>query len=401
MNLSAVYNYIASQLRTSVSLYSEDKELQHRYCRRIDLHDSLPSDLSIKEFLFETCNPSSPTLSTINNEVTYALVQGPQDFYLIGPVYTDPSAGIKHCLNDISYSDEFLSSLTYCSISFLLTNILLLHNLINDPELSLLDCYNLNCKSDCYEDQVQRDTSSLIFDNRETNQKHKPYDQELRQMASIEDGDTDRLKASWNEDYSGYLGISSKDPIRNGKNLAISVIVLTSRAAIRGGLLPETAYSLCDSYMMQIEELTDMGKLEPLVKNAEYTFTQMVKETKEARRAVNSHDTIPIIENCKNYVFSHLHSKLTVQEIAENLSIHPNYLTSLFRKQEGVSLYQYILKQKINLTKNLLTYSPYSYIDIANYLGFTSQSHLGKHFKELTGYTLKEYRNLYGKRNYF
>lgn len=47
--------------------------------------------------------------------------------------------------------------------------------------------------------------------------------------------------------------------------------------------------------------------------------------------------------------------------------------------------------------KYLLAYSPYSYIEIATYLGFSSQSHLGKVFKKYTGMTLRQYRGKYGQ----
>ena len=60
----------------------------------------------------------------------------------------------------------------------------------------------------------------------------------------------------------------------------------------------------------------------------------------------------------------------------------------------------HILREKIGLAKNMLTYSGYSYIEIAAYLGFSSQSHLGKQFKKLTGFTLSEYRNTYGVRQF-
>lgn len=65
----------------------------------------------------------------------------------------------------------------------------------------------------------------------------------------------------------------------------------------------------------------------------------------------------------------------------------------------GISLSRYILREKIERAKNLLTYSEYSYIEIATYLGFSSQSHLGAQFKKITGFTLLQYRNTYGVNN--
>lgn len=82
------------------------------------------------------------------------------------------------------------------------------------------------------------------------------------------------------------------------------------------------------------------------------------------------------------------------------MGMNPGYLSELFHKCEGMSIKNFILREKIGLAKNMLTYSGYSYIEIAAYLGFSSQSHLGKQFKKLTGFTLSEYRNTYGVRQF-
>ena len=52
----------------------------------------------------------------------------------------------------------------------------------------------------------------------------------------------------------------------------------------------------------------------------------------------------------------------------------------------------------IRLAKNMLIYSRYSYSDIASYLGFSSQSHLGTRFKKAIGLTLRQYREQYGQK---
>ena len=61
---------------------------------------------------------------------------------------------------------------------------------------------------------------------------------------------------------------------------------------------------------------------------------------------------------------------------------------------------EFIIREKIKLTQNLLIYSHYSYIEIATYLGFASQSHLGRHFKRITGKTLHQYREEYGVKGF-
>lgn len=93
-----------------------------------------------------------------------------------------------------------------------------------------------------------------------------------------------------------------------------------------------------------------------------------------------------------------MHDRITVEDLALEADCNPNYLSQLFKQCEGVSISHYILQEKINRAKNLLIYSDYSYIEIATYLGFSSQSHLGTQFKKYTGYTLRQFREIYGRK---
>ena len=71
------------------------------------------------------------------------------------------------------------------------------------------------------------------------------------------------------------------------------------------------------------------------------------------------------------------------------------YLSRLFKKETGVSVSAYIRSQKIDMAKNLLRFSDYSMIDIANRLSFSSQSHFIQQFREVVGMTPKKYRDEY------
>lgn len=103
---------------------------------------------------------------------------------------------------------------------------------------------------------------------------------------------------------------------------------------------------------------------------------------------------------CKDYIFSHLHERIHTSDIAKALYLNANYLSGLFKKEEGITISAYILREKVKLAKTMLMYSRYSNIEIAGYLGFCSQSHLGAQFKKETGMTLHQYREQYGKREF-
>ena len=89
-----------------------------------------------------------------------------------------------------------------------------------------------------------------------------------------------------------------------------------------------------------------------------------------------------------------------MREIARAIGLEENYLSSLFKQCEGETLTSYIMRQKIKLAKNMLMYSAYSYIQIASYLGFASQSHFGQTFKKLTDMTPKAFREAYAREDF-
>ena len=98
-----------------------------------------------------------------------------------------------------------------------------------------------------------------------------------------------------------------------------------------------------------------------------------------------------------DYIRKHRNIKLTVQEIADKLHINRSYLSSLFKKETGRGISDYIREEKIKAAANMLKFSEYSYGDIAEYFGFASQSHFIKCFREQTGLSPKEYRKKYAR----
>lgn len=254
-----------------------------------------------------------------------------------------------------------------------------------------------NCIQPGILEDISRNYTDYIFEKHESGKTHNPYDQELREFTSIENGDILALQKSLSEDYPGEIGTLAQNSLRQMKNRGIVVIALASRAAIRGGILPEISYSLSDSYIQKIETCSDVNSVKYLFHAAEYQYTQLVAELKTRQKACTAKSNIHI-ENCKTYIYSHLHEKIRIKEIASELNINANYLSELFHNCEGITITEYIHKEKIQMTKNLLIYSHYTYSEIAAYLGYSSQSHLGKAFKQHTGMTMCQYRTKFGVR---
>ncbi len=236
--------------------------------------------------------------------------------------------------------------------------------------------------------------SSYIFTEQETETSHNPYSQARREQESIRSGNIEELKRCWGEKYHGKIGSLADNPLRNVKNLAVAVITLSSRSAIEGGLNAEEVFSMTDFFIRRTERLSDPEAVVAAIHSAQLFFAEKVSSNKQPQ----SYN--PTINKAKDYIFHHLHSKISTDEIAQYAGIHPNYLSALFHRVEGKTLTQYILDEKLAMCENMLKYSQYSIQEISAYFAFCSQSHFTSLFKKRTGLTPRQYRNIYGKENF-
>lgn len=400
MNYRYLMQHISYHLHTFVKQYEKNGQFTSAFCGQVDFSDAFSENKNLKEFLSCPVSFLFPFLFSVNQYHVYAFVPTPKFDFLIGPVRFSQTVHLKYEISKKEGTLSELSSLPLCDFSTLIQDILLIYNLCTEEVLTENDLYALSCTDFQIEEHAEKYFSELVFQNREQGKTHNPYDQEIREFSSIEHGDLEQLKRSLEEDYTGEIGTLAKDPLRHTKNLAIVLITLASRAAIRGGVLSELSFSLSDTYIQQVEECNDIPALIHLAHSAEFHYAQMVHDLKEGKSKNAEKDSSFHINRCKDYIFSHLHGKISVCEIAENLKLNPNYLSGLFQKCEHVTISEFIQKEKIRLVKNLLIYSQYTYAEIAAYLGYSSQSHLGKQFKKYTGLTPGKYREKYGRKEF-
>jgi YesN/AraC family two-component response regulator len=104
-----------------------------------------------------------------------------------------------------------------------------------------------------------------------------------------------------------------------------------------------------------------------------------------------------LIEAIKNKVIQVIHHSDHVDRrsnwsdvLSEALHYEYNYLSNLFSSVEGITLEQYIIRQKIERAKELLFYDELNLSEIANKLGYSSVAHLSGQFKKITGLTPSE-----------
>ncbi|NLP46733.1 MAG: AraC family transcriptional regulator [Epulopiscium sp.] len=98
---------------------------------------------------------------------------------------------------------------------------------------------------------------------------------------------------------------------------------------------------------------------------------------------VNVENTI--VSQALEYIHSHIHLKLTVSEIANIIPISSSYLSTLFKKNTGTTVMEYVNQYRLKKSKEYLRNSTYTITQIAELLGYSSVHYFSKQFKDYYG----------------
>lgn len=221
--------------------------------------------------------------------------------------------------------------------------------------------------------------------------EHREPTEEFLFYQAVTNGDVAAVRKNCEQERfldSEGVGVLSRNPMTNLKSHFVVTTALITRLCQQKGMELEQAFRMSDFYIQKLDDIHMVQEIRNL-------HDEMVLDYTEKMRKICENDTASkYIKACRDYIYSHIKERITIEELAGELGVSASYLSRLFKKETGSSVSAYIREQKIEMAKNLLRYSDYSLIDIANRLSFSSQSHFIQQFRELVGMTPKKYRDL-------
>ncbi len=102
----------------------------------------------------------------------------------------------------------------------------------------------------------------------------------------------------------------------------------------------------------------------------------------------------PTIVTIKRYIRQNLKSKLALSEIANHVGYSPNHCDTIFKKETGDSIINYLISERISEAKRLLDEGVLTLKSIAEAVGFEDYNYFSRTFKKITGTTPTEYKSL-------
>ena len=258
---------------------------------------------------------------------------------LVGPVlYSRLSeTSIKGIVNDLQLKIDKEEMIRYYQSLPVLSNLqflnisMVLYYMLYQQKLDIADILqkNILLKKDDFEIEQP---AIHISEQRQSTLTHIDPLVERKIFECIKEGKKDDLIKNLRKlPESGDLGVLSKTShLRSQKNSAIAAITLATRSAIDGGLFPEIAYTLSDLLIQKLEEIKKSEAISPFLENALLEFSERVKNGKMQKH-------LKPINICQNYIFTHLYEDITLSHLAEIVALNPSYLSSLFKKEVGIS----------------------------------------------------------------
>lgn len=272
----------------------------------------------------------------------------------------------------------------------LLQMLLSVNFFLNEEMLEITDLTIREDEQQMYNAQLGREQAEHRYDqdllDPVAQEVHNTYRTEQTLLDLIEKGDVGALD-EWLKDAPAVRpGSIAPDQLRQVKNTLIVTATLASRAAVRGGMDVEDAFSLSDAYIRKCELLQTPDRIINLQYHMVLDFTSQVSNLKLHG------NSSALAAAVAEYVRHHLSDPVSTEKIAEKLHFSRTWLSRKFHEETGIPLSDFIRIKKTEEAQRLLRYTDKSLREISIYLGYSSQSHFQTVFKKQLGVTPMQYR---------
>ena len=239
------------------------------------------------------------------------------------------------------------------------------------------------------------EAASLWFSDREREEAdalvdaaimEERYAHENGLMDAIRQGQIWRVEGSLSRITPAVLEQRLSDKVRDAKNYCIITNTLSRKAAEQGGVHPMYIDSVSSAFAARIEQLTSTAGATALILEIARAYCRLV------RSHMTGSYSVPV-QKAILHIDGDLSAELTLSSISRHLNVNSSYLSSLFKKETGSTVTDYIATRRINHARHLLESTRLQIQTIAQLCGFEDVHYFSRVFKRITGQTPRQYRH--------
>lgn len=211
------------------------------------------------------------------------------------------------------------------------------------------------------------------------------YDAERRLMQAVSQGMTHKAEQMIQNASKVLLEMRTADTLRNSKNYCIIMNTLLRKSAEYGAVHPYYIDGVSSDFAKRIERIQSPEEFPALQRDMVNAYCALVK--KHAAKQYS-----PLVQKVLTVVDSDLTADLSLKHLSKLLSINASYLSSLFKKETGKTLTEFITQKRMQQAAFLLRTTQLQVQTVAQHCGIYDVNYFTKMFKKFSGQTPKEFR---------
>ena len=212
------------------------------------------------------------------------------------------------------------------------------------------------------------------------------YAKENKLMQAVSQGQTHKAEILVSNFTALQMERRVSSPLRSMKNYMIILNTLLRKSAEMGAVHPLHIDSLSTRFAKKIELAASPKAIDALQKEMVHKYCLLVKN-----HSLRGYSLL--IRKVITQIDADLTADLSLRAQAEFLNVNSSYLSTLFKKETGSTLTEYVNGKRIEYAIFLLNTSSFQIQTIAQYCGIPDVNYFAKTFKKHVGRTPKEYRD--------
>jgi len=211
------------------------------------------------------------------------------------------------------------------------------------------------------------------------------YEAENRLMYAVAHGQTHQAQMMISHANEHVMEQRTMDNLRNVKNYGIILNVLLRKAAEQGSVHPLHIDQLSSNMARRLEQLRTTADAIKLFSTMVHKYCLLVKN-----HSMKNYSQL--VQHVILRIDADLTADLSLKSHADFLNVNPSYLSTLFKRETGMTLTDYVNRQRVEHGIFLLNATDMQVQTIAQYCGIPDVNYFTKTFKKFIGKTPKEYR---------
>lgn len=211
------------------------------------------------------------------------------------------------------------------------------------------------------------------------------YNVENQMLDAITVGDFQEAYAAHQKFTSFYIHPRTEDLLRNKQNFQVILNTIARKAAERAGVHPLYLDDVSTKFAIKINHAKTTDELDKIARDLVYQYCLLTKKHSLQRYS-------PVVKNIISYIDFHFMEDLSLSYFADMFNITKTYLSSLFKKETGSTLTDFIHQIRMRRAITLMNSSTLPVTEIAEACGYHDISYFIRIFKKNYKISPKQYQ---------